>query len=77
MEKMISYIFGSMELHERAIGSIIRSLNKQTSFNKSVTLFAIATTSYMIVADARRKEDAKKIAKLTKEVEEMKKVKGE
>ena len=77
MEKMISYIFGSMEANEIAIGGIISKLKKQNSFNKKVALFAVACTAYMVLSDASRREDLKKIEALTKEVEELKKTKGE
>lgn len=77
MEKMISYVFGSMEIHERAIGGIVDTLKKQEAFNKRVALFAMATTACVLVMDIQRKENTKKIEKLTKEVEELKTVKGE
>ena len=77
MDKTIGYIFGRLEIDEIAIGNIVSKLKKQMSFNKSVTFFAMACTAYMIVADAMRKEDLKKIDALTKEVEELKETKGE
>ena len=77
MDKTIGYIFGRLEIDEIAIGNIVSKLKKQMSFNKSVTFFAMACKVYMIVADAMRKEDLKKIEALTKEVEELKETKGE
>ena len=77
MEKMISYVFGSLERNERAIGNITNELKKQHRFNKTTTLFAIACTACLIMSDMRHKEDLEKLKALANEVEELKEMKGE
>ena len=70
MEKMVSYVFGNIENHEKAIGVIAKTLSNQFKFNKTVAFFAVTTTACLYLTN-------KKIDKLTKEVEELKKTKGE
>ena len=77
MEKMISYVFGSLERNERAIGNITNELKKQRRFNKTTTLFAVVCTACLIVSDMRHKEDLEKLKALANEVEELKEMKGE
>ena len=77
MEKMISYVFGSLERNERAIGNITNELKKQNRFNKTTTLFAVACAACLIVSDMRHKEDLEKLKALANEVEELKETKGE
>lgn len=77
MEKMISYIFGNIELHDKAIGNIVKNLNAQAGFNKSVKTLAVVSTAWMVLASVRIRENQEKIERLTKEVEELKATKGE
>lgn len=77
MEKMISYIFGNIELHDKAIGSIAKTLRAQANFNKSVKTLTVVSTAWMVLAAVRIKDQQQKIEELTKEVEELKATKGE
>jgi len=77
MERMISYIFGNIENHEKAINTIAKVLKQQDRINKTVSWFAVTTTASLWLMHMQRKEDLKKIDKLTKEVEAMKEAKGE
>lgn len=70
MEKMVSYIFGNIETHDRAIVAIAKTLKNQARLNKTVALFAVATGACLYLID-------KRIEKLTKEIEELKEAKGE
>lgn len=77
MEKMIGYIFGNIELHDKAIVAIAQALKSQSKINKTTKAFMLATTAYIVVSDMQRREDQKKIDALTKEIKELKEVKGE
>lgn len=77
MEKMISYIFGSLEVAEKAIGALAKDVKKQKYFNKYFAMFAVSCIAYAFINEEQRKKDNEKIESLTKEVEEMKKMKGE
>lgn len=70
MEKMISYIFGNIENHEKSIRLIAKCLKNQDRINNATTAFAVMTTAYLYLAN-------KEIKRLSKEVEELKKTKGE
>lgn len=77
MEKMINYIFGSLESSNIAIGKIIKDLKRQGRINKWFTLLAVAGSVYIYKSETQRDKDREKIETLSKEVEELKKMKGE
>lgn len=77
MDKMVSYIFGSLESSEKAIRGIVKCLRKQNKINRSFAMFALACGIYAAMNEKQRKQDIEKIDSLTKEVEELKKMKGE
>lgn len=77
MEKTLGYIFGSLQVSEAAIGGLIKDLKKQKHFNKKVVgvLALLGVWSYSVAA--ANLANKQKIEELTKEVEELKKSKGE
>lgn len=77
MENVIEYIFESFRKHDMKLYNHTRWINKQHGFNRKMTVFALATTANLIVAGIDRRDQAMRIRKLEKEIEEMKHLKGE
>lgn len=77
MEKLISYICGDMNMLKHDMSLVIKNLRAQNRFNKGVVLLTIAGGFYIYTNEILREQNYKTIKKLTKEVEELKKSKGE
>lgn len=77
MNEMMNYIFASIGSSEKAIKSISKALCRQTQINKRMSLFMMATATYMILAELDRREQKQMIRKLSKEIEELKGSEGE
>lgn len=77
MGEMMNYIFGSMKSSEIAIKNISRSLANQRVFNKSLKIFAVGVTVNLVISAIDRREQAEKIRKMEKEIEELKRSEGE
>lgn len=77
MGEMMNYIFGSMKSSEIAIKNISRSLANQKAFNRSLKLFAVGVTVNLVISAIERREQAEKIKKMEKEIEELKRSEGE
>ena len=77
MEKMISYICGDIHMLKNDMGVVAKILKNQNTINKCVSVVAVLTSLYMLCDVYKDKQYDEKIEKLTKEVEELKKSKGE
>lgn len=77
MNEMIGYIFGSLDTHERTITKLIKTHRAQIKFNKSTAFYAFVTTIAVTDLVYRCKKQEEKIKALSKEIEELKEMKGE
>lgn len=77
MGEMMSYIFGSLRSSEVAIKHIQRALKGQQRFNRNVVLCTWAMTTYVVLTELDRREQNRKIEKLSNEIEELKRSEGE
>lgn len=77
MDKTLGYIFGSLQVSEAAIGGIIKELKTQNRINKLMGLALLLNAIVVWGAAEHCLENKKKIEALTKEIKEMKKLKGE
>ena len=77
MDKMVGYIFNSLHNSEEAIKLINRALKSQTKLNRYLVAIAFTTMMYMYTNEHERKKQNKKIEALSKEIEELKNMKGE
>lgn len=77
MNEMIGYIFGSLDIHDRAISSICNAFKAQKRLNRTtaINMVLISLTVSKLVVKVH--EQNKKIDSLTKELEELKETKGE
>lgn len=72
MGEMLTYIFGSLRSSEKRLNAVTRAVSKQRSFNKKLTIFATLTTAKLVVMKIEQKDQALRIRKLEKEIEELK-----
>ena len=49
MGEMLTYIFSSLRSSEKRLDVVTRAVNKQRSFNKQLTIFAVMTTANLVV----------------------------
>lgn len=77
MVEMINYVFGSLQASTDAIKGIKKTLRNQMIFNKRLTAFAIVISVYTIAAEIKLYEQDKKLEELGKEIEGLKRMKGE
>ena len=77
MGELLTYILRNMDNTEKRFHTVAKVMKKQKSFNKSVTVFAVLTTTNFIVKNVRQNEQDTKIRKLEKEIEALKAEKGE
>lgn len=63
--------------HTAAIRGIQRVLRNQAKWNRTSAYFLIAVGAYAVIANKRLDAQKSEIEKLTKEVEELKQMKGE
>lgn len=77
MVEMINYVFGSLQASTDAVRDIKKTLRNQMIFNKRLTAFAIVISVYTIAAEIKLYEQDKKMEELGKEIEELKRTKGE
>lgn len=68
MEKMISYVFGSLTNNEKAIDEISKTIKKLEKSNTRVWLGLCGLSAYMMMTTQIIKEQDKKIKLLSKEV---------
>lgn len=72
MGEMFSYIFNNMKSTDKILDGIQKVLIAQKAFNRNMTLYAVIMTAYILANESRRYKQEKKIAKLSKEIEELK-----
>lgn len=77
MCEMLGYIFGRLRSSETSIKGIRITLKHQSRFNRNVGLWACAMTAYVVVTELDRREQNKKIKKLSNEIKELKRSEGE
>lgn len=70
MVETFDYIFGQLDKLDSAI-------TKQKRINHKFVIFSVAMTAYVFVEGCLRRDQEKKIEKLTDEIKELKHVKGE
>lgn len=77
MIDMITYIFSSLRSSEKRLDVITRAVRKQGNFNAKLTVFAAVTTANLIIMQIEQKDQAMRIRKLEKEIEDLKHPEGE
>lgn len=77
MSDMITYIFSSLRSSEKRLDAITRAVRKQGNFNAKLTVFAAVTTANLILMRIEQKDQAMRIRKLEKEIEDLKHPEGE
>lgn len=77
MIDMITYIFSSLRSSEKRLDAITRAVRKQGNFNAKLTVFAAVTTANLIIMQIEHKDQAMRIRKLEKEIEDLKHPEGE
>ena len=77
MSDMITYIFSSLRSSEKRLDAITRAVRKQGNFNAKLTVFAAVTTANLILMQIDQKDQAMRIRKLEKEIEDLKHPEGE
>lgn len=88
MEKMFSYIFGSLKLADEAIYDIGRELKHQSKVNRRFLMLSLAIAGYIYINDKRYTEEreeledrlnyqSKMIDKLNNDIRELNIKKGE
>lgn len=77
MSDMITYIFSSLRSSEKRLDAITRAVRKQGNFNAKLTVFAAVTTANLILMLIEQKDQAMRIRKLEKEIEDLKHPEGE
>lgn len=77
MIDMITYIFSSLRSSEKRLDAITRAVRKQGNFNAKLTVFAAGTTANLIIMQIEQKDQAMRIRKLEKEIEDLKHPEGE
>lgn len=77
MDKTLGYIFGSLQVLEHDMKVTANKFRKQGKINRGVALLLMLGGVYIYANEIQREEDKKKVESLRKEVEELKKSKGE
>lgn len=77
MNEMVAYIFASLRSSENSIKIIKRSLRNQMRINRGVAMFSLTMAIYVILSEINNLEQNRKIEKLSKELEELKRLEGE
>lgn len=77
MIDMITYIFSSLRSSEKRLDAITRAVRKQGNVNAKLTVFAAVTTANLIIMQIEQKDQAMRIRKLEKEIEDLKHPEGE
>ena len=71
MVEVINYIFGSLQASSDAIKRMKKILRNQARFNRTLTAFAFAITTYTLMVEIHNYRQNKKIEELRDEIEEL------
>lgn len=77
MCEMMRYIFGGLQSSEVAVKRIQRILQKQQKFNRHAVLCTCVMVACIVLTELDRQEQNRKIEKLSKDIEELKRSEGE
>ena len=72
MDKMVNYIFGTLQTTETAIRHIGKSLQLQRMVNRRVMFFTVAATVNIVILAKTVREQSEQIKKLNDEIEKLK-----
>ena len=72
MPEMVSYVFGTLERHDIAIGGLVRHLKQQNKFNRAVVTFSMVTVLHVVATNKALKKQREQIKKLNDEIEKLK-----
>mgnify|MGYP000211216908 CR=1 FL=1 len=73
---MLTYIFSSLTVIGKKTGCCHKAVSN-SELNKQITIFAALTTANLVVMKIEQKDQALRIRKLEKEIEELKRPEGE
>jgi len=71
MNEIMSYIFSSLQKNDAALATIAKAFKSQVKFNRSVTIFTVATAIYVCANERRCNKLEKEIRELRKDVDEL------
>lgn len=77
MDEMIRYIFGSLRCTETAMRVVTKTLQKQKSFNRTMSLFAVFTTAHIVIQNIEITALRDELKDLKKEIKELKNTEGD
>ena len=77
MNELIYYMVGNLKHNDHSIQAIKKKLKTQAAFNRNVAATYAALFMLICVIELESKERDTKIKKLSEEVEELKRTKGE
>lgn len=77
MDEMIRYIFGTLRSSETALQSVAKSIRKQGSFNRSVTLFGTMMVLHLVIQQTEIRYMHRELESLQKEIKELKNTEGD
>lgn len=77
MEKLISYICSDVTMLKHDMGVAIRKFKRQGKINRGFALLFMLVGGYVCLNELHDEKLRKEVESLTKEVEELKKSKGE
>lgn len=76
MCEMIGYILGSLKSSEDTVRNIRKALKAQKTVNQRIAIFTWGTVAYMLLELHYDQQQNNKIEKLSNEVKELKRMKG-
>ena len=68
----MDYIFSNMKTSERKFDYVFKVIANQNAFNRAVVIFSFAATANIYLLEKQRRDQARQIKKLEKEIEELK-----
>lgn len=77
MNEMIRYIFGSLHCTETAMRVVTKTLQKQKSFNRTMSLFVVLTTAHLIIQNMEITALRDELKDLKQEIKELKNTEGD
>jgi cell division protein FtsL len=77
MVERVNYIFGSLQIPSDIVKNIRKTFRHQARFNRTLTAFALMMTTYALMVETHNYGQDKKIEELSKEIKELKRMKGE